>query len=473
MALKRDLIALADRRFDLVVIGGGIVGAWIACDAAQRGLTVGLIDKADFGAATSAASSKLAHGGLRYLARGEIGAAREALRERAVLRRIAPDAVTPLRFLMPVSGAIERQAARALLAVYDRLGGTSEGFKHAETLSRAACRAAEPMLAEAFTAGAIAYDDGLMAWPERLTLRVLADAARAGACLANHAQALGLSQDADGHRVDARDAITGTGFTIKARAVVNATGPWADRLSGGESRPITRSKGIHVLLPRSDVRHAVVVKRGGEHVFAVPWQDHLLVGTTDTAFLDDPDHVSPMPADLDALLDKARRLIPGLAATQADVRHAYAGLRPLSGDISSTYRASRRAEIRDHAGEGRPGLFSAVGGKWTTARYLAERVVDRVGAHFGKALAPVSTATRPLPPLAVPKDCSLADRVAYAVNAEMAVRIDDVIERRWRPDPFVLPPQTRADIAAAFHDITGKPNGPAPRGQQEPKATAP
>jgi glycerol-3-phosphate dehydrogenase len=451
--MRRDLAELTRRAFDLAIIGGGIVGAWIACDAARRGLKVALVDKGDFGAATSAASSKLAHGGLRYLARGDWRAAREGLRERAILRHIAPDAIAPLRFWLPVSGRYTptRVGTSLVLALYDRLGGHTDGFAPARYLSPSACAALEPTVAGAYPGGAVTYEDGLITWPERLVLRILADAAHHGACLANHVETVGLKTETGGFRLALKDHVSGSTIELTARTAVNAAGPWADRIAGLESGPITRSKGIHVIVPSTGLFHALAAKRGGEHVFALPWQGHVLIGTTDTAYTDDPDAVTATPQECRELLAKTERLLPGLVAPGTPILHAYAGLRPLSGEVSATYRASRRAQLVDHGGPGRPGLLSAVGGKWTTARHLAEQVVDHVGCQLDRRLAPASTATRPLAPLAGPFNGSVAARVAQAVREEMAVTLDDIIERRWRPDSFALDASTRAAIREAFH----------------------
>lgn len=417
----RDLAAMAAATHDLLIIGGGITGAAIARDAASRGLKLALVDKGDFSSGTSAASSRLVHGGLRYLRNLELRLVRESLAERRIWQRIAPHMVRPLPFLLPASAG-NRTALSLGLTLYDWLAfDRAFGLDREEVpaphrfLPWPEAQRLEPALSGAGGAGAFFYSDCRMDSPERLGLECLLDATAAGAHAANHAEAeeLIVEQRAEGRRLRGaviRDRLTGERHEVRAKLTVNACGPWADRLlvnvTGTESHRLVRSKGIHIVTRPLAREHALTLQvpraQGGGHVFVLPWRGHALIGTTDTRFDGDPDDVRAAAADVDLLLRTVNGVLPGAQLRHGDVLFAYAGLRPLVGTGSEnggdTYSASRRAEIVDHEKpDGIAGLISALGGKWTTSRRVAERAVDLALHKLGRPRRPCRTARTPLP----------------------------------------------------------------------------
>jgi glycerol-3-phosphate dehydrogenase len=419
--VKRDLAAFGSKAFDLVVVGGGITGACIARDAARRGLSVALIEKDDFSAATSAGSSKLVHGGLRYLKTMEFGLVRESLRERRIWQRIAPHLVYPLPFLVPAYSTRDRWTLRAGLTLYDALSfdrswldDPAQHMARSRWWSGSRVRSAEPVLDEPGLRGALRYFDCQMYSPERLAIECLSDACAHGAVVANYVEALDVVPSASGGAVDAirlRDGLTGASHTVAGRVVVNAAGPWADlllaRFTGREpSRRLLRSKGIHLLVPALTKQHALTLAhRGGGasagrgHFFVIPWRGHSLIGTTDVAFDRTLDRIAPTERDVADFLAVINRTLPSARLTLHDVRFAYAAIRPLiARGATSTYTASRRGEIVDHGTE--PGLrnvISVIGGKWTTSRDAAEDATTLAVRKLGIRAAPCDTASAKLP----------------------------------------------------------------------------
>lgn len=411
--MQRVLSRLSSEQFDVLIVGGGATGCFAARDAAMRGLKVALVEKTDFAAATSAHNSKLVHGGLRYLREGELGLVRESLRERRTLQAIAPHLVRPLTFLLPLygKGILERLTLATGLTLYDllsydrgRLEDPALRLPGHRWLKRDAALLAEPVLADDGFRGAFSYPDAQMFMPERIALENLIDADAHGAALANHVAAEKLLLR-EGRVIGAEvaDNFTGSRFDIRARAVLLAMGPWSDLfLEKSMGRPaahkLVRSKGIHILVPSMTAGHALTVEAGAGHFFVMPWRGHTLIGTTDTEFKDDPGTVDVRESDIESFLATVNRYLPSAKLTRADVLVAYAGLRPLVADGSKgTYGVSRRAELVDHAGEGIDGLFSALGGKWTTSRALAQTVTDAVVKRLDVAAQPCTTATTPLP----------------------------------------------------------------------------
>jgi glycerol-3-phosphate dehydrogenase len=410
--MQRALSRLADEQFDLLIIGGGATGCFTARDAAMRGLKVALVEARDFAAATSAHSSKLAHGGLRYLRNLEIGLVRESLRERRNLQRMAPHLLRPLPFLVPVTNGLrEKLTLSAGLTLYDLLSfdrnRAIEPAQHMPGhffLSRGAALAREPVLEAKGFSGAFEYHDAQMYAPERIALECLLDAGAHGAAIANHLAADKLLMQ--GKRVigcTVRDVLTDAVFDIRAKQTLVAAGPWADLfLEHATGKPaqhkLLRSKGIHLLLP--EISHsALTVEAGSGHFFVLPWRGHTLLGTTDTEFRGDPATVAVRESDIENFLALVNKYLPAARLTGAQVQFFYAGLRPLVDDGSGeTYNASRRSELVDHGREdGVDGLFSALGGKWTTSRNLAETISDAVVKRLGVAAKPCATALTPLP----------------------------------------------------------------------------
>jgi glycerol-3-phosphate dehydrogenase len=409
--------ALAAPTFDLLVIGGGINGAGIARDAAMRGLRVAVVEQGDFASGTSSKSSKLIHGGLRYLENYEFALVLEASRERDRLRRhVAPHLVQPMPFVFPVfhGDPVGRLRLTAGLWVYDGLAAFRNIARHRSWGRRATLRH-EPRLRTDGLRGALHYYD---CWTDdaRLTLETMLAAIAAGAVACNHLGVVELVRD--GPRVaGARvvDRLHDGTFTIAARQVVNATGPWLDavrRLDDPGAAPVLRlTKGVHIIVPRERIgnAHAIVMRapNDGRVMFAIPWDDHVLVGTTDTDYGADPGAVAADADDVRYLLAAVNHYFPAAALGERDVIGAYAGLRPLvaPADSSTPSETSREEAIFESAS----GLLSLGGGKLTTYRRVAERMVDRVVERLRaddpeRRFGPCRTGSVPLPGAAVPPD---------------------------------------------------------------------
>jgi glycerol-3-phosphate dehydrogenase len=389
-----NLTRMAEERFDLLVIGGGITGAGIALDAASRGYSVALVEKDDYASGTSGRSSRLVHGGLRYLEQREFGLVRESLRERGILFRLAPHLIRPVPMYMPADTFAARARYRAGLSGYELLAaGRNIGF-HTSVTARQA-REAIP---------------GFGGWPggyryfecrtddARLTIEVARTAQAFGAVLANYVRAEGFLGGARVTGATVADQVTGQRFDIRAGVTVNATGIWADRVVGLAAAGVTvlpgaarrgerllPSKGVHLVFAPGAVRtRAAVVLRSvagdGRFIFLVPWEDRVYAGTTDTPYSGDLDHPSADDSDRDYILSAVAQAFPGV--TGRDVVASWAGLRPLLGgsqDDTKTYDLSRRHVIFEDP----PGLFTITGGKLTTYRAMAEDLVDRIGAVLG------------------------------------------------------------------------------------------
>ena len=406
--MQRNFRAL-NASFDVAIVGGGITGACIARDAARRGLSVALIEKRDFSCGTSAGSSKLVHGGLRYLKTFEFGLIRESLKERRVWEKIAPHMVYPLQFLLPVKNGAEKWFVGAGLTIYDllafdrnRLDDPDQHMAGHRAISGAEAQALEPVIGA--VPGALLYYDCQMYSPERLGLECLLDATAHGAVVANYAEAVSFERGDGGvSSVRVRDAIGGEEATVKARLFVNAAGPWADRLleliEGGEaSHKLMRSKGIHIVVPKVTNGRALAISHKGGHIFVLPWREHTIIGTTDSVYSEKPDALKVTAGEVSDYLAFVNSALPALKLTPDSVLYAYAGLRPLVDDGSKdSYNASRRAELVDHGAEGGPSnLISAIGGKWTTSRDNAEKCVDMIARKLGNAKA-CDTGGAPLP----------------------------------------------------------------------------
>jgi glycerol-3-phosphate dehydrogenase len=406
---------MAKGRHDLLIVGGGITGACAAWDASLRGLRVALVEKGDFGAATSAATSKLIHGGLRYLRQMELALVRESLHERRILELIAPHLVYPIPFLIPT---YRGRQGRALLTIgmivyellaYDRaqVDDPTKRIPAHRGLSPEEVLALEPDVEREGLTGGILYYDCQVFSPERLTLEFLLSAAQRGATLANYAQAVELLMD--GERVGGalvEDRLSGRRYEIRASALVNATGPWADLLLQGlpgfrrrTGQRLVRSKGIHLLTrPVTHGNAVVLITEEGRHIFLIPWRGRTLIGTTDTPYEGHPDDLAVTEEEIATFLREVNMAYPSAALTPEDVLAFYAGLRPLVDPETraDTYRASRRYEIQDHSEEGLPGLFTALGGKYTTSRSLARKLVDRIFQFLGEEPPACKTETTPL-----------------------------------------------------------------------------
>jgi glycerol-3-phosphate dehydrogenase len=450
--MRRATDRLANDMHDVLIVGGGITGACVARDAALRGLKVALVERGDFANATSAHNSKLIHGGLRYLRNFELGLVRESLRERRVWQRIAPHLVHPLPFLIPLFGtSFKARATLATgLAVYDLLSfdrgwldDPKQRLPGHSWLGADEARRREPILDQPGLEGAFLYYDAQMDSPERLALQCLLEADANGAAIANYVAAERLIlRDRSVVGCTVRDVIGGAAFDVQAKATLVAAGPWADIFlehaisQGSSSHKLRRSKGIHVLVPALTRGFALTMATPHGHFFVLPWRGHTLLGTTDTAFTGDPDALGVSERDINEFLALINRHLPNAGLARDRVEYFYAGLRPLVDDGSGdTYGASRRSEFVDHGkDDGLSGLFSAIGGKWTTSRQLAETVVDGLVEALGPRVRPCMTARTALP--AVPEP----DPVG-AIRNEMALTLEDVIMRRTSVGQFGLPPR--------------------------------
>jgi glycerol-3-phosphate dehydrogenase len=407
--MQRNFDALSAAPFDLAIIGGGATGAAIALDASLRGLRVALIDKSDFGGATSAGSTKLMHGGLRYLANGEIKLVREGLRERRHWSRIAKHLVHPLPFVLPCYSHQNpsRLTLRLGLSLYDWLAFDRNrgvdpmqkmpGYRTmtvAQTLGLvpdlppqlAAEKSDAARATPKLTAGLL-YHDGQMLSPERLCLAMVRSAIAAGAVAVNYAEAGDfIVEDNRLIGVQVKDKLSRKSASLMAALTINAAGPWADELmqAGDTNQPqkkLVRSKGIHIVTRNLTRGAALAMPIGDEHLFVTPYMGMSVLATTDTKFDAAPDKVRVTKADIDMLLAKTNRALPAAKLSAKDVVFAYVGLRPLVADMDdtadTTYGLSRGSEIYDHSQYGGvSGLISTLGGKWTTSRRLAEQLVD-------------------------------------------------------------------------------------------------
>lgn len=444
--------------WDIVIIGGGATGLGVALDAATRGYRTALVEARDFAHGTSSRSTKLIHGGVRYLRSGNIGLVRRALHERTLLRRNAPHLVNDLGFVIPAYAWHERLYYGTGLKLYDLLAGSAA--VPSQVLDREEALRLTPTLVTQGLRGGVLYHDAQFD-DARLALTLAATANRAGAMLANYVTALALHQSAGRiTSVQIRDEESGREFALKARVVVNAAGVGCDsirRLEDPSRRPILMpSQGAHIVLPARFLpgRHAVMIPKtpDGRVLFAIPWLGRVLVGTTDTPVSQIDAEPRPMAEEIAFLLEHVGRYLSP-APTRADVLSTFAGLRPL---VRSSVSRSTSQLSRDHVIEVSPaGLVTITGGKWTTFREMAEDTVDRAAVVAGLAARPCRTATMALDatkPVAentrerfhaqLPISARDVDR---AVNDEMARSLDDVLSRRTRC--LLLDAKATLDIA--------------------------
>lgn len=444
MNRDENLQRLKSERFDILVIGGGATGLGCALDAASRGHRTALIEAEDFAKATSSRSTKLIHGGVRYLEQGNIALVREALRERALLRANAPGLVYPLAFVVPARTVWERLYYGAGLRVYDALAGSNDFSK------------------SAIERGGVVYWDAQFD-DARLAIALATTACDRGAAITNYVRAAAFRYE-NGVicGVDAIDIESQERFSVAARAVVNAAGIFVDevrRMDSPAAMPLLRySRGSHIVVAGDALRmsgRALLVPRtsDGRVLFAIPWYGHTLVGTTEVAV--DAPEIEPAPSgnEIDYILQTVNRYLPQ-PVSRADIRSAFAGLRPLV-DRSALHTARLS---REHIVDVSPnGLFTIAGGKWTTYRKMAEDTIDAVELRAGLRTRPCQTRTLPLRDETAHAS-SLGDsaRVEYFARHEMARTLEDVLARRMRT-LFVdaqaaihLAPAYAAKLAAAL-----------------------
>jgi glycerol-3-phosphate dehydrogenase len=402
MRIERPTHRLSDH-YDLVVVGAGITGVMVAREAAWRGLRTLVVDQGDFGAGTSAATTKYLHGGIRYLETYEFGVVRESLRERRILALSAPHLVRQTRFLMPAWRWSKPPAAligagvglyTALAWDRNREAPPSLRIPPPRWLSRRRVLEAVPWLNPDQLQGAFAYHDTLNLHPERLLLAFVGSAVQAGAVALNHMAAVGFITEAEAtgglrvRGVEVHDRLNGQRHMVSASAVVNAAGPWMDvvleRLGVPMGVRVNRSRGVHLLTRplggRGVVRDAVFARApNGRHVIVSPWMDRSFIGPTDTPDPAHPDEVHALGVDVDELLDTVNSTVGPHQErlSRDDVDAVTVGIRPLIvQEGRDSYHTSRRHELYDHAASGVHGLWSIGGGKWTTARSLGEEVLD-------------------------------------------------------------------------------------------------
>jgi glycerol-3-phosphate dehydrogenase len=400
---ERALAAMASDELDVLVIGGGVVGAGAALDAASRGLITGLVEARDWASGTSSRSSKLIHGGLRYLEMLDFGLVHEALHERGLLlQRLAPHLVKPVSFLYPLRHRVwERAYVGAGVLLYDTMAmssGTSRGLPvHRHLGKRRALREA-PAFKPSALVGAVQYWDAQVD-DARHTMTVARTAAARGALCANRTSVVGFVKDGD-RVVGATlvDLETERRFVVRAKQVINATGVWTDDTQAlADTRPqinVRASKGIHLLVPRDRIASStgLILRTEKSVLFVIPWHNHWIIGTTDTDWNLDKSHPAASAADIEYLLGHVNSVL-ATPLVRDDIVGVYAGLRPLlSGESESTSKLSREHVVSRPC----PGLVVVAGGKYTTYRVMARDAVDEAVRELGRSVPPSSTETIPL-----------------------------------------------------------------------------
>ncbi len=487
--------------WDMLVVGGGATGVGIALDAASRGYAVGLLEQSDFGKGTSSRSTKLIHGGVRYLQQGNISLVMEALKERGILRRNAPHLVHDLAFVVPNYAWWEAPFYGLGMRIYDLLAG-QYGFGKSRLLSREEVLAHIPTLEREGLRGGVLYYDGQFD-DARLLIDLARTADQYGAALINYAPVTNLAHDAAGFLTGLtfRDAETGREHRLTARCIINATGPFADglcRLDDPQSASlIAPSQGTHVVLDRSFLPHdtAIMVPRtsDGRVLFAIPWLEHVLLGTTDTPVSEPVLEPIPLEEEIDFILDTARPYLHR-PPQRRDILSVFAGIRPLVRTTEGGRTASLSREHAIHVAKS--GLITIAGGKWTTYRKMAQDCVDQAatiaqlderpcitgdltigGSHparadigdprkfgdprnsgdlasYGGAVPALQELMVSHPDLAQPLHPALpirAAQVVWAARQEMARTVDDVLARRTRA--LFLNAQAAIDMAPTVAEL--------------------
>jgi len=451
---------LTDGVLDILVIGGGIVGAGVARDAAMRGLRTGLVEQYDFAFGTSSRSSRLLHGGLRYLAQGRLRLVYQASREKRILHQLAPHLAQPLAFVFPSYRGSGWPLWKLRLGVrlYDGLCG-GQNFGPSRTMTAAEVLGHLPGLEPKGLCGAVRYFDGLTS-DARLVLDTLRSAASHGAAVANYTRCHEAARDGTLWRCVLHDEVAGQELIARSPVVVNATGPWASSFPASRLR-LRLTKGIHLVVPhdRLPVPDAVVMADQGRILFAIPWGRRVILGTTDTDYDGPLEAVRAEPEDIQYVLGVVNRAFPVAGLSSADVRGSWAGLRPLvdrgrghPSDISRAHQIHMP----------QPGWVDVAGGKLTTYRLIAQEVVDRVVRFLGYRALPCATAVVPLlasegvgPASGILPPPLQREVVEELCRHQWAVHLDDVMVRRtsWlyaEDDPAAAARQVAAWMAEFF-----------------------
>ena len=427
---------LTSAPLDLLIIGGGIVGSGVARDAAMRGLRVGLVEQHDFAFGTSSRSSRLLHGGLRYLAQGRVGLVHEASVEKKIVHQIAPHVADPLAFVFPTYADNKEWKLWQLkigVKIYDLLcGGRNLGAS--SWMNKAAALKHIPQLQEQHLNGAVRYYDGLTN-DARLVLDTLRSAAKSGAALLNYCKFDRANFVSDKWECEATDLRTSTKIKVSARAVVNATGPWADGLQHSAVK-LRLTKGVHLVVERNKVPvpDAVVMTEGKRILFAIPWGDRTILGTTDTDYEGSLERIFADANDIAYVLKIVNQHFPTAKLAPKDVISSWAGVRPLIADPNGKPSdISRSHQIKTPE----PYWWDVAGGKLTTYRLMAEQTVDQVVAKLGVKATACRTAKEPLVSATetqgisgiVPPEFCRSAVEHYCAN-EWTVHLDDVMVRR-------------------------------------------
>lgn len=497
MERKHFLDKITERKdpWDIAVIGGGATGAAIAVDAASRGYDIVLLEQSDFGKGTSSRSTKLVHGGVRYLQQGNISLVMEALKERGILLQNAPHLVHDMEFIVPNYQWWEAPFYGIGLKVYDLLAG-KYGFGPSQLLSREEVLERIPTLEQDGLRGGVKYHDGQFD-DSRLLINLIQTAAEQGAAVLNYARVTELDKDAGGfvNGLRFQDMETWKTHTLAARSIINATGPFCDALrvlDNPSSTPmISPSQGVHIVLPRNflprDTAIMVPHTRDGRVMFAIPWNNHTVVGTTDTQISEVSLEPEPFETEIDFILETASGYL-ARRPSKEDILSVFTGIRPLvkAGDHTNTATLSRDHTI--HISQS--GLLTITGGKWTTCRKMAEDAVDHAlvlahleerpcitkelrihGCHkradkfgplagYGSDAVAIEELIHEEPELAAPLHEALpitAVQVVWAARYEMARTIDDVLARRTRA--LFLNAKAAREMAPAVASLLAKELG--------------
>jgi len=430
--MKRFIENPVDKTYDLVIIGGGITGSAVAYEAATRGLSVALVEKGDFGGATSAATSKMIHGGLRYLANGEFGVVRESLRERRIMENIAPNFVYPLPFLVPLYKSVKnvKRIMQIGMILYDMLSydksftwDKSKKLPSHRILSVGETLALEKVVNPDGLVGGIAFNDCENIIPARLTLAFIKSAVKYGAEVSNYSRVEDFLRESGKIKgVIVRDLLSNKTVKLQGRITINCGGPWADLildLASGKQAPqhVRRSEGIHIVTRKLVDKYVVgVLTASGQRCNIMPWRDHSLIGTTDKEYKGNPDDYRVTRESIEEFISEVNGGFgqPDLVK-YADITYVYGGLRPLIEDqTKDIYRTSRRYEIYDNEKDGLAGLISVEGGKYTTSRGLAENVLRAVMKKFERPYKKSATAKQYL------AGCEIKDINAFVASCKAA-----------------------------------------------------
>lgn len=422
---NNTIARLESETLDVLVLGGGIVGAGCARDAAMRGLRVGLIEQNDFAFGTSSRSSHLLHGGLRYLAQGYLRLVHEASMEKRVIHRIAPHLADPLPFLFPTrpGWAWAKWKMSIGVKLYDLLCGR-RNLGRSSTLSRKAIFEKLPGMTHEKITGAVRYFDGLTN-DARLVLDTLRSARHAGAILTNYVRYKNARRKGDLWTVEAEDVEAGTTRTIRTRQIINATGPWSDKLPGSHTE-LRLTKGVHLIVDRSQfpIPEAIVMTEGSRILFGIPWGERVILGTTDTDYDGPIESPDCNDEDIAYILDVVAILFPDARITKESLVSTWSGLRPLVADRNGNPSdISRRHEIK----MGDPGWWDITGGKLTTYRLMSEQAIDRVVKFRHHDVKSCRTAVEPL----------LNPAEVKGVSAVVPVEVSDVAVRYYCQNEWV------------------------------------